>query len=96
MELGSCFHLAARASRLFRCLTARLCLCRWSAAKGVGRITNRLPKTLADEVLDSLMDIFTLRDNMPAWHGGCLALAELGRSGSAGRSDTSSKHPLFG
>ncbi|XP_043244301.1 tubulin-specific chaperone D-like [Amphibalanus amphitrite] len=54
---------------------------RWSAAKGVGRITNRLPKALADEVLDSLMDIFTLRDNMPAWHGGCLALAELGRRG---------------
>ncbi|XP_037090362.1 tubulin-specific chaperone D-like [Pollicipes pollicipes] len=54
---------------------------RWSAAKGVGRITNRLPKTLADEVLDTLMDLFTLRDNMAAWHGGCLALAELGRRG---------------
>ncbi|KAG9337874.1 hypothetical protein JZ751_027526 [Albula glossodonta] len=42
---------------------------RWSAAKGIGRVTGRLPKDLADEETDN------------AWHGGCLALAELGRRG---------------
>lgn len=54
---------------------------RWSAAKGVGRITGRLPKELADEVVGSVLEIFTRRDSDSAWHGGCLALAELGRRG---------------
>lgn len=52
---------------------------RWSAAKGVGRITGRLPKDLADEVVGSVLEIFTRRERDSAWHGGCLALAELGK-----------------
>ncbi len=54
---------------------------RWSAAKGVGRVTGRLPKELADDVVASLLQLFSLRETDAAWHGGCLALAELGRRG---------------
>ncbi|NWW17719.1 TBCD protein, partial [Falcunculus frontatus] len=58
---------------------------RWSAAKGIGRITGRLPKELADDVIGSLLDSFcstiSFQETDNAWHGGCLALAELGRRG---------------
>lgn len=52
---------------------------RWSAAKGIGRVTGRLPKELADEVVCSILELFTPRESDNAWHGGCLALAELGK-----------------
>lgn len=51
---------------------------RWSAAKGVGRVTARLPKELADEVVGSVLELLGPRENDAAWHGGCIALAELG------------------
>lgn len=54
---------------------------RWSAAKGVGRVTGRLPKDLADEVVGSVLECFSFQETNNAWHGGCLALAELGRRG---------------
>ncbi len=54
---------------------------RWSAAKGIGRVTNRLPKELADDVVGTLLQVFSLRETDSAWHGGCLAVAELGRRG---------------
>uniref|UniRef100_A0A6P7FPZ1 Tubulin-specific chaperone D n=1 Tax=Diabrotica virgifera virgifera TaxID=50390 RepID=A0A6P7FPZ1_DIAVI len=54
---------------------------RWSAAKGVGRVTARLPKDLADDVVGSVLELFSPRESDMAWHGGCLALAELGRRG---------------
>uniref|UniRef100_A0A7N4V772 Tubulin-specific chaperone D n=1 Tax=Sarcophilus harrisii TaxID=9305 RepID=A0A7N4V772_SARHA len=54
---------------------------RWSAAKGIGRITGRLPKELADDVVGSVLDCFSFQETDNAWHGGCLALAELGRRG---------------
>ncbi|NXM87156.1 TBCD protein, partial [Oenanthe oenanthe] len=59
---------------------------RWSAAKGIGRITGRLPKELADDVIGSLLDYnfccdISFQETDNAWHGGCLALAELGRRG---------------
>lgn len=54
---------------------------RWSAAKGIGRVTGRLPKELADDVVASLLQLFSLRASDGAWHGGCLALAELARRG---------------
>ncbi|XP_046638858.1 tubulin-specific chaperone D-like [Daphnia pulicaria] len=40
----------------------------YSAAKGIGRLTSRLSKNFADQ-------------SDMAWHGGCLALAELARRG---------------
>lgn len=54
---------------------------RWSAAKGIGRITSRLSKDLAEPILDSILELFSLRESDSAWHGGCLTLAELGRRG---------------
>jgi len=54
---------------------------RWSAAKGIGRVTARLPQDLADEVVGSLLELFSPRESDGAWHGSCLALAELGRRG---------------
>ncbi|EZA56576.1 Tubulin-specific chaperone D [Ooceraea biroi] len=54
---------------------------RWSAAKGIGRITARLPVDLADDVLGFVLNLFSGRESDSAWHGGCLALAELGRRG---------------
>ncbi|CAM9771784.1 unnamed protein product, partial [Phaeothamnion confervicola] len=54
---------------------------RWSAAKGAGRITGRLPPAAADDVVTSVLDLFADAETDAAWHGGCLALAELARRG---------------
>lgn len=51
---------------------------RWSAAKGIGRVTGRLPQQLGDEVVGSILELFNPREGDGAWHGGCLSLAELG------------------
>jgi hypothetical protein len=36
---------------------------------------------MADEVLDSIVESFTYPDQDTAWHGSCLALAEVARRG---------------
>ena len=54
---------------------------RWSAAKGIGRITMRLPRLLADDVVEAILELFEDSDDDAAWHGGCLCLAELARRG---------------
>ncbi|XP_073388245.1 tubulin-folding cofactor D [Physcomitrium patens] len=54
---------------------------RWSAAKGVGRVTGRLTLSFADDVVASVLDLFQSTEGDGAWHGGCLALAELTRRG---------------
>lgn len=54
---------------------------RWSAAKGLGRISSRLALCNADFVVQSILDFFTVRQSDLSWHGGCLALAELARRG---------------
>ncbi|KAK0164401.1 hypothetical protein PV328_003034 [Microctonus aethiopoides] len=54
---------------------------RWSSAKGIGRITSRLPIDLADDVVGFVLNLFSGREQDTSWHGGCLALAELGRRG---------------
>jgi hypothetical protein len=54
---------------------------RWSAAKGIGRTTGRLPKAFADDVVAAVLQLLTPQEGDGAWHGGCLALAELARRG---------------
>ncbi|KAJ9052464.1 hypothetical protein DSO57_1033884 [Entomophthora muscae] len=68
--------------------------CRWTAAKGLGRLNQRLPRDLAREVIGFVLDQFSegimidpsgRRDlssvNENTWHGACLTLAELARRG---------------
>jgi hypothetical protein len=54
---------------------------RWSAAKGVGRVTMALPRAAADDVVGSVLELLVDTEGDAAWHGGCLALAELARRG---------------
>ena len=54
---------------------------RWTAAKGVGRITGRLTKEFADQIVEQLFALFDDNETENSWHGGCLALAELCRRG---------------
>ncbi|KAF8908871.1 TBCD protein [Gymnopilus junonius] len=64
---------------------------RWSAAKGVARIAQRLPKDFCSQVLETVMGLFEIHSaaaasiyDLPAvaeatWHGACLACAEMAR-----------------
>lgn len=54
---------------------------RWSAAKGVGRITNRLSVALGDEVVSNILSLLNNQEPESSWHGACLAIAELCRRG---------------
>jgi hypothetical protein len=67
---------------------------RWSAAKGLGRIVQRLPQDFGEEVVDAVVNLFGLntfineqRDvdlsqvSDQIWHGAFLTLAELARRG---------------
>ena len=54
---------------------------RWSAAKGVGRITSRLPAICAEDVIDAILELFDDIEKDNDWHGACLTLAELARRG---------------
>ena len=66
---------------------------RYSAAKGVARVSERLPTDFADQVLEMIMGLFGIHSlaaaslyDLPAiaegtWHGACLASAEMARRG---------------
>ncbi|KAL3072707.1 hypothetical protein niasHS_017681 [Heterodera schachtii] len=57
---------------------------RWTASKGVARICSRLPLKMGAEVVSSVLTKCfsdSAADEANAWHGGCLALAELCRRG---------------
>lgn len=54
---------------------------RWSAAKGIGRVTARLARSLADEIVISILELLDARQTDAAWHGACLSVAELARRG---------------
>ncbi|ORX70849.1 hypothetical protein DL89DRAFT_222500 [Linderina pennispora] len=67
---------------------------RWSAAKGIGRISARLPPALAREIASAVADVMTeetlVQDDGTidvsmtseySWHGALLCLAELARRG---------------
>ncbi len=78
------------------CLIDKDTVVRWSASKGVGRLTERLPQNFAQEVVDSVIALFSDRTFQNAagewdiscvsdqcWHGACLAVAELARRGKS-------------
>ncbi|KAF2356648.1 Tubulin-specific chaperone D C-terminal [Trinorchestia longiramus] len=54
---------------------------RYSCSKGVGRVCARLPRALGTEVVSAVLACFSPTDSHHAWHGACLALAEMGRRG---------------
>ena len=55
---------------------------RWSAAKAIGRVSMRLPKDAADDVLEGVLErCFGPHTIDKLIHGGCLSIAELARRG---------------
>lgn len=66
---------------------------RWSAAKGVGRLAERLPNDFSAQVLETILNLFSIHSIAGAsvydtpsvaeatWHGACLATAEMARRG---------------
>ena len=52
---------------------------RWSGAKGLGRVAARLPKHLANEVVEAVMALFTNEDasTVNTWHGGAAPTQKL-------------------
>ena len=68
--------------QLINALSDPATIVRWSAAKGIGLISERLPALCDDDVLDAILELcVTQADRDNAWHGACLALAELARRG---------------
>ncbi|KAG7088453.1 hypothetical protein E1B28_012444 [Marasmius oreades] len=79
--------------QLFNALQDRDTVVRYSAAKGVARISERLPPDFTEQVLGTVLGLFaihsmsaaTLYDISPiaesTWHGACLACAEVARRG---------------
>ena len=62
---------------LLEALTDKDTIVRWSAAKGIGRLANRLPKDMIVDIIMNITEYFTDTETDGAWHGGCLAIAEL-------------------
>jgi len=74
-------HVESVVEQLLLGLRDKDTVVRWAAAKGVGRVTMRLPKSLADDVVHAVLQLFNPVEGDGAWHGGCLAVAELARRG---------------
>ncbi|KAI0822273.1 TBCD protein [Trametes gibbosa] len=78
---------------LFKSLRDKDTIVRYSAAKGIARICERLPADFAEQVLDQVFQLFSIHSiavasiyDMPSiaestWHGACLACAEMARRG---------------
>ncbi|KAF8194167.1 TBCD protein, partial [Pholiota molesta] len=76
---------------VFEALQDNSTIVRWSAAKGVARIAERLPKDFCNQVLETILGMFEIHSvaaaslyDLPAvaegtWHGACLACAEIAR-----------------
>lgn len=64
---------------LLETLSHKDTIVRWSTAKGVGRVCDRLPADMAGEVTAAVYSAFDSAFSDAAWHGGLLALAELCR-----------------
>ncbi|KAL1728580.1 armadillo-type protein [Schizophyllum commune] len=79
--------------QLFGSLQDKDTVVRWSAAKGIARIAERLPADFAEHVLETVLGLFAIHSVASAslydvptvaestWHGACLACAEMARRG---------------
>ena len=54
---------------------------RWSAAKGLGRLCERLTKPMVEEIFGNLFELLKDLENEYAWNGTCLCIAELCKRG---------------
>ncbi|OAX38758.1 ARM repeat-containing protein [Rhizopogon vinicolor AM-OR11-026] len=78
---------------LFKALQDKDTVVRWSAAKGIARLSERLPSDFSSQVLETILGLFSIHSvagasvyDTPAiaeatWHGACLASAEMARRG---------------
>ncbi|OBZ71617.1 Tubulin-specific chaperone D [Grifola frondosa] len=78
---------------LFKALQDKDTIVRYSSAKGIARISERLPVEFTEQVLETVMGLFSIHSiavasiyDMPSiaestWHGACLACAEMARRG---------------
>ncbi|KAL1744501.1 armadillo-type protein [Schizophyllum fasciatum] len=86
-------EVEAALEQLFSSLQDKDTVVRWSAAKGVARIAERLPSDFAEQVLETVLGHFAIHSVASAslydvptvaestWHGACLACAEMARRG---------------
>jgi hypothetical protein len=74
-KIGDLVHL------LLQALKHKSTQVRWSAAKGCGRISDRLSAEQADQIVQGVLQLLQPLEPDSAWQGGCLALAELSRRG---------------
>ncbi|KAI9099501.1 tubulin folding cofactor D C terminal-domain-containing protein [Phlyctochytrium arcticum] len=89
-------HLDTVMDHLFKGLQDKDTIVRWSAAKGIGRITSRLSQEFGDQIISTILSLLednVIRDPVTGqvtdvsmvedhtWHGACLSLAELARRG---------------
>lgn len=54
---------------------------RWSCAKGLGRLCERLSKTMVEDIYLNLFKLFEDEENEYSWQGACLCIAELCKRG---------------
>ncbi|KAF9779616.1 TBCD protein [Thelephora terrestris] len=78
---------------LFQAIQDKDTVVRWAAAKGIGRISERLPSDFSGQVLETVMSHFEIHsvgvttiNEMPSiaeptWQGACLTCAEMARRG---------------
>ncbi|RWS17618.1 Tubulin-specific chaperone D-like protein [Dinothrombium tinctorium] len=66
---------------LLTALKHEFTLVRWSAAKGIGRLSERLSHDMAKEIVENIWELFTYQETDSTWNGACLALAEMSRRG---------------
>jgi hypothetical protein len=67
--------------QLLNSLNDKEYIVRWSAAKGVGRLCERLTKQMVDDIFQSLENLFEDEENEYSWQGACLCIAELCKRG---------------
>jgi len=68
--------------KILTSLVDREYIVRWSSAKGIGRLCERLTKGMVDDILNTVFDLFDeAEENEFSWQGGVLAIAELCKRG---------------